>query len=678
MEELQTVLRCDTSLPQPLAIKSKWCPLLQDIDGDIAHILSLSEGQSSEVTMTKSSYADLREARSVAFMYAIGIVLDSDDTDTIELPKYKLKQRRGVKGGLSLALDLVKLFNFICGYDIEFPISVLSKNGPISFLLSTAVSVVVNASSPTRHQNEGHSPRTPDHVTGPINDMPDNSLSSNSLLDSLSQDLPCAQQYRASVSSPASPPQGTTGPSVRQMSPWLLDSPNSLSHSASNYTACISMSSLSNHLGNSPDKPSPSHPPCCCDHGRAIIDLRCTVDVMQLELNKFQRQIKEYSATQPSGDAIPSVQAGALAQPDCTHAAVLALPSPPNSHPPSPVLNSDISQSAGSSSCLSMDSFSDIFGLHVPGKSMDNDNDITGPHTERLNGAQPDQPSVAVRNGTIGAAPSGGCDGSMPDPSGNDREIIISANVEYMRDEMDSLRTQIQDFDDRLIAVEMSDVTQKGSLEAIINQSKDSKKVTQSQITDIKQRVSKNNKRIKKLSQKTKKPHKKSNGSESIANIECRNRFAVLQNSPQSSYVRTNNSTNDPAVSTTKKQKSAHRHRTEHRKTKPKPVSVKIIGASMVRGQGRLLNDTKQGVSACCYPNPGFTAEQIRDRLPGMISKHDDIVVLLGGTNNVTRDTVATCITEINSLIEDTKILNKRAHIIVCEIPLRFDDISLN
>ena len=99
---------------------------------------------------------------------------------------------------------------------------------------------------------------------------------------------------------------------------------------------------------------------------------------------------------------------------------------------------------------------------------------------------------VAVRNGTVGAAPSGGCDGSMPDPSGNDREIVISANVEYMRDEMDSLRTQIQDFDDRLIAVEMSDVTQKESLEAIINhQSKDSKKVTQSQITDIKQRVSK-------------------------------------------------------------------------------------------------------------------------------------------------------------------------------------------
>ena len=81
---------------------------------------------------------------------------------------------------------------------------VVKKNGSISFLLSTAVSVVVNASSLTRHQNEGHSPRTPDHVTGPINDMPDNSLSSNSLLDSLSQDLPCAQPYRP-VSVPLHP-----------------------------------------------------------------------------------------------------------------------------------------------------------------------------------------------------------------------------------------------------------------------------------------------------------------------------------------------------------------------------------------------------------------------------------------------------------------------------------------
>ena len=61
-----------------------------------------------------------------------------------------------------------------------------------------------------------------------------------------------------------------------------------------------------------------------------------------------------------------------------------------------------------------------------------------------------------------------------------------------------------------------------------------------------------------------------------------------------------------------------------------------------------------------------------------MVSGDDDIVVLLGGTNNVPRDTVAASITEINHLIEDARTLNKDAHILVSEIPIRFDNTDLN
>ena len=98
----------------------------------------------------------------------------------------------------------------------------------------------------------------------------------------------------------------------------------------------------------------------------------------------------------------------------------------------------------------------------------------------------------------------------------------------------------------------------------------------------------------------------------------------------------------------------------------------------MVRGQGKLLNDPKRGIQACCYPNPGYTAEQIQERLPGMILQSDDVVVLLGGTNNVPWDTVPECITKLNRLIDSAQYLNRRAHIAVSEIPIRFDDISLN
>ena len=39
MKELQVVLRCDTSLSNTLAIKTRWCTVQQDIHGDIAHML---------------------------------------------------------------------------------------------------------------------------------------------------------------------------------------------------------------------------------------------------------------------------------------------------------------------------------------------------------------------------------------------------------------------------------------------------------------------------------------------------------------------------------------------------------------------------------------------------------------------------------------------------------------
>ena len=61
-----------------------------------------------------------------------------------------------------------------------------------------------------------------------------------------------------------------------------------------------------------------------------------------------------------------------------------------------------------------------------------------------------------------------------------------------------------------------------------------------------------------------------------------------------------------------------------------------------------------------------------------MVSQSDDVVVLFGGTNNVPRDTVPECITKLNCLIDSAQNLNRRAHIPVSEIPIRFDDINLN
>ena len=105
---------------------------------------------------------------------------------------------------------------------------------------------------------------------------------------------------------------------------------------------------------------------------------------------------------------------------------------------------------------------------------------------------------------------------------------------------------------------------------------------------------------------------------------------------------------------------------------------VKIIGASLVRGQAHLVTDHHKGIEACCFPCPGAMAEKIQKRVPGMINKHDDVVVVLGGTNNVPVDDVATCISKIGSLNRTVRQQNENADIVISEFLKRFDDESLN
>ena len=124
----------------------------------------------------------------------------------------------------------------------------------------------------------------------------------------------------------------------------------------------------------------------------------------------------------------------------------------------------------------------------------------------------------------------------------------------------------------------MTSITQKELFETARMQSKTVKDSFQRQINEIKEAASRNVKSVKKLSSKVKRSQ---NGSvESTANIECNNRFAVLENITESNDGRTNDRANcDLALSKSKRQKSSKTQ--NDRQSKPKPISVKIIGASM-------------------------------------------------------------------------------------------------
>ena len=394
-------------------------------------------------------------------------------------------------------------------------------------------------------------------------------------------------------------------------------------------------------------------------------------------MSKLQKQLDQYKLMlSPPALATSLVPADGMAPPrGDVDPALLTIPSPPESRPASDASRiSDNSRSVDSIS--SIDSFSDIFGLHSARSQEMNCSD-PDKHIADLVGPAGDQPITPIRSRSVGHANGGFCDAAAADEAAhsNADNVVLSSDIDYIRSEVESLRTQVNDFDDRLVSVEMTSITLKELFETARVQSKTVKDSFQRQIDEIKETASRNVKSVKKLSSKVKRSQKGS--VESTANIECNNRFAVFENITESNDGRTNDRANcDLALSKSKRQKS---NKTQKgRQSKPKPISVKIIGASMVRGQGKLLNDPKRGIQACCYPNPGYTAEQIQERLPGMISQSDDVVVLLGGTNNVPRDTVPECITKLNRLIDSAQYLNRRAHIAVSEIPIRFDDISLN
>lgn len=98
----------------------------------------------------------------------------------------------------------------------------------------------------------------------------------------------------------------------------------------------------------------------------------------------------------------------------------------------------------------------------------------------------------------------------------------------------------------------------------------------------------------------------------------------------------------------------------------------------MTRDLGLLVDDEAKNIRACSYPNPGYTAEQIQTRLDKLISPKDDVTVILAGTNNVPRNSVATCINRMDDLITEAKLLTPKCDIIVCEIPNRYDVSCMN
>ena len=102
-----------------------------------------------------------------------------------------------------------------------------------------------------------------------------------------------------------------------------------------------------------------------------------------------------------------------------------------------------------------------------------------------------------------------------------------------------------------------------------------------------------------------------------------------------------------------------------------------IIGSSLVCGLAPLVHGPE--LDATGFTNPGHTAQQIEACVTNMVCDNtSDIIVLAAGTNNTPNHVEAECVKAVRSLVETTTNRNPRSDIVLCELPCRYDNPSLN
>ena len=92
-------------------------------------------------------------------------------------------------------------------------------------------------------------------------------------------------------------------------------------------------------------------------------------------------------------------------------------------------------------------------------------------------------------------------------------------------------------------------------------------------------------------------------------------------------------------------------------------TKVSIVGSSLVRGLGNMVNNDDTYV--CCHTFPGGTVERIAPRLPEVTHADDDVIVIAAGSNNIPQHDVPTIIRWVGEMIDDIQEIRPNAHLII-------------
>ena len=106
-----------------------------------------------------------------------------------------------------------------------------------------------------------------------------------------------------------------------------------------------------------------------------------------------------------------------------------------------------------------------------------------------------------------------------------------------------------------------------------------------------------------------------------------------------------------------------------------RPVSVTVVGSSIVRGVAPLLKQSKE-YSVDGFVFPGRTAKQINSTLKSI--PKSDITVVSTGSNNIEGQPSKDCVDEVRQVVDNISRKWHNRTVIMCQIPHRFDKPHLN
>ena len=585
------------------------CPVLQDIDGDIAAVLAHDGLLPTEELVTALTdfipAGDVKSCRVQLFEVARGlyseVVSDGGQQQSVPL---RLKSRRGAKAQSACARDLVQLFKYICGILSHFPLDTLAA--PCHPLLSQTVAEI--------------RPRDP----------------------------------------------SSTQPSA-------VDSHKSNSDNTEDITE-----PLSELVGR------------CSDHDRAIVDMQCTLTNALNELDK----LKHKNTQCINGVLSPNATV-------CSDVSSIIL-SPDNEYPcpgqpqrdPSPCHQSEQTDSAveDSSSHSSV-----ILTLGNTCTSPINRGNRRSSATEFPVSTAPSAilltpecslAGVSEENSSLTALLQ-----STPHNSPLSRNVTHS-NVADKSIACDLLGVKIQSAIDEILT-EMRVMKEScAELDARVriiearyhNPDDGSHQSLRGDLQGLGQNIERIHHSVKGLSEQLR--NSQTNFPSTVPNsglepvttetitVPCSNRFAALADTVTEvadAVLSQHSDQHDDAGSSPAPVPARHtRPSADRRKRHKRRTKVSVVGSSLVRGLGNLLNDSETDV--CCNTYPGGTIERIAPRLPTVTREDDEVIVLSAGSNNIPHYDVATIIRRAGEMVDDLQHLRPHAQIVIPAIPRRYDD----